>query len=190
MSAAVRYIQSEETWTDKTYRSYWDTDTISWLINWWLIQPYEPGLNIFSIGFTNQNLPLFFTQTHKQQIYFSKFQLNKSFAARNDGKLSPFRGTSRLPELLAAGRVKYSHIEPSDWPSGEETDVGGPSGVADWPAGWSDDSETGGFYSNGQSEACSAFITATVLNRQYEGGDGVVRARLSRTRVLHLKLTF
>lgn len=41
--------------------------------------------------------------------------------------------------------MKYSHIEQSDWPRGEETDVGGPSGVADWSTGWSDDSETVGF---------------------------------------------
>lgn len=60
--------------------------------------------------------------------------------------------------------MKYSHIEQSDWPRGEETDVGVPSGVADWSGGWSDDSETVGFYSNSQSEASSAFITFTVLN--------------------------
>lgn len=60
-------------------------------------------------------------------------------------ELSPFSGTSRLPEREAAGRVKYSRIKQSDWPRGEETDVGRTSGVADWMAVWSDDSETGGF---------------------------------------------
>lgn len=41
--------------------------------------------------------------------------------------------------------MKYGYIEPSDWPTGEETDVSGLSGVADWSAVWSDDSETAGF---------------------------------------------
>lgn len=48
-------------------------------------------------------------------------------------------------------------------PRGEETDVGGPSGDPDWSAGWSDDSKTGGFYSNSQSDAGSAFITLALL---------------------------
>lgn len=70
--------------------------------------------------------------------------------------------------------MKYSDIGQSDWLRGEETDVGGPSSFADWSAGWSDDSETGGFYSNSQSEASSAFITCSVLNGLYERRDGVV----------------
>lgn len=61
--------------------------------------------------------------------------------------------------------MKYSNIEQSDWPRREETDVGGPCGVSDWSAGWSDDSETESFYSNGQSEASSSFITIAVMNR-------------------------
>lgn len=74
-----------------------------------------------------------------------------------------------------------SHIEQSDWPRGEETDVEGPGGLADWSAGWSDDSETECFYSNGLSEASSAFIISAVLNGLYEGRDGVVRRTLSHT---------
>ena len=104
---------------------------------------------------------------------------------------SPFRGTSRLhvpclPEREAAGRVKYTNIVPSDWSEGEETDVGGPSSLSDWSEGWSDDSETEGFHSNSQSEASWAFITVSVLNRLYEGRDGVrcvVRRSLSHTGV-------
>lgn len=52
--------------------------------------------------------------------------------------------------------MKYSIIEQSHWPRGEETDVGGPSGLVDWSTEWSDDSETKGFYSNSQSEESSA----------------------------------
>ena len=47
--------------------------------------------------------------------------------------------------------MKCSYIERSDWPTGEETDVSGPSGVADWWEVWSDDSETGGFPGYSQS---------------------------------------
>ena len=71
--------------------------------------------------------------------------------------------------------MKYSNKERSDWPRGEETDVRGPSGAADWSAGWTDDSETGCFYSNSQSEASFAFITSAVLNGLYERRDGVFR---------------
>lgn len=68
--------------------------------------------------------------------------------------------------------MKYSHIEQADWLRGEETDVEGPSRFADWSVTWTDDSETDCFYSNGQSEASSAFITSAV-NGLYELRDGV-----------------
>lgn len=58
--------------------------------------------------------------------------------------------------------MKYSNIDQSDWPRGEETDVGGPKGSADWSTEWSDDSETAGFYSNSQSEASLNSVVQSV----------------------------
>lgn len=75
----------------------------------------------------------------------SEIELNYRFLAKTVEKLSPSGATSRLPVREAAGRVKYALTEQRDWLRAEETDVGGPSGVADWLAVWSDDSETAGF---------------------------------------------
>lgn len=60
-------------------------------------------------------------------------------------KLSPPGATSSLPVREAAGPVKYALTGQRDWLRAEKTDVRGPSGVADWLAVWSDDSETTGF---------------------------------------------
>lgn len=61
---------------------------------------------------------------------------------------------------------------------------GGPSGVADWSARWSDDSETGGFYGNDQSEASCAFVSSAAVTGPCGGRDGVVQS-FRHTRVFH-----
>lgn len=104
--------------------------------------------------------------------------LNALFSADNKLQPLPFRCMSRLPEREVAERVKYSNIGYSDWPRGKEIDVEGPNFPSDWSAKWSDDSETGGFYSNSQSEVRSAFVTEAEVNRPYEGRDGVVRPEI------------
>lgn len=63
--------------------------------------------------------------------------------------------------------MKYSNIEQSHWPTGEETDVGGLNGFVDWSTEWSDDSETGGFYSNSQSGASLSSVVQRVRGERW-----------------------